>query len=76
MIAMQTRALFVDAYRDLNARKMFWVVLVLNALVVAGFSALGVRGNRLAIFTWQIPQDIPFALLLYKWIFSYVVVGR
>ena len=76
MIATQTKALLVDAYRDLNARKMFWVVLFLNVIVIAGFGTLGVKGNRMSILTWELPQDIPFALFVYKWIFSYVIVGR
>ena len=73
---MQTKALFLDAYRDLNARKLFWIVLILNVLVVAGFAALGVSGNRISIFAWQIPQEIPFAQFVYKWIFTYVIVGQ
>ena len=75
MIATQTKALLVDAYRDLNARKIFWVVLLLTGLVVAAFGTLGVKGNRLSILAWELPQDIPVALVLYKWIFSYFVVG-
>lgn len=76
MIATQTKALFIDAYRDLNARKMFWVVLVLNALVIGGFGMLGVKGNRLSIANWQIPLEIPVAMFVYKWIFSFFVVGK
>lgn len=76
MIGTQTRALLLDAYRDLNSRKLFWIVLALNVLVIAGFSALGVRGNRLAVFTWEFPHDIPVAMFVYKWIFSYIIVGQ
>jgi hypothetical protein len=75
MIATQTKALLVDAYRELNARKIFWVVLILTVVVVAAFGTLGVKGNRLSILAWELPQDIPMALVLYKWIFSYFVVG-
>ena len=75
MIATQTKALLVDAYRELNARKIFWVVLLLTGVVVAAFGTLGVQGNRLSILAWELPQDIPLALVLYKWIFSYFVVG-
>ena len=31
----QTLAIFYDAYRCLNAKKMFWIVLGLSLLVVA-----------------------------------------
>lgn len=76
MIATQTKALLMDAYRDLNARKMFWVVLILNLLVIAGFGTLGVRNNRMSILTWELPLDIPVPVFVYKWIFSYVIVGQ
>ena len=78
MIAAQTRALLVDAYRDLNSRKLFWIILILNVLVVAGFSALGVnvKGDRITIITWELPHEIPVAMFIYKWIFSFIVVGQ
>lgn len=81
MILTQTKALFVDAYRDLNARKMFWVVLVLNALAIGAFGMLGIDGGQLKLLNWKIPTDdftqgLPLAGFIYKWIFSYFVVGK
>lgn len=76
MIATQTKALLLDAYRDLNSRKMFWVVLILNLLVIAGFGTLGVSNNRMSILTWELPLEIPLPVFVYKWIFSYVIVGQ
>lgn len=76
MIVMQTKALLLDAYRDLNARKLFWVVLAINVVVIAAFATLGVSGNRITILGWRIPQEIPLAQFFYKWIFRYVIVGR
>lgn len=76
MIAMQTKALFLDAYRDLNARKLFWVVMILNVGVLAGFATIGVDGPRLSILGWRFPQETPFSLLVYRWIFSFFVVGK
>ena len=32
---MQTLALFLDGYRELNAKKLFWITLGISALVVA-----------------------------------------
>ena len=29
----QTLAIFLDAYRDLNSRKLFWLAMVISALV-------------------------------------------
>jgi ABC-type transport system involved in multi-copper enzyme maturation permease subunit len=49
----QTLALLLDAYRDLNSRKMFWIVLVLSGLVAASFGALGLTPDGFKIFTWK-----------------------
>lgn len=76
MIATQTRALLIDAYRDLNSRKLFWIILILNILVIAGFSALGVKGDRMTVITWELPHEIPVAMFIYKWIFTFIVVGQ
>ncbi len=35
----QTWGLLVDAYRELNSKKLFWVVLMLSGLVVLAFAA-------------------------------------
>jgi ABC-type transport system involved in multi-copper enzyme maturation permease subunit len=67
----QTLAMFLDAYRELNAKKMFWIVLVISGLVVAVFGAVGVKNGNLA-FLWfetAIPMTIDPADL-YKLMFS------
>ena len=38
----QTWAIFYEAYRALNAKKMFWIVLGLSGLVVAALGCLGI----------------------------------
>lgn len=76
MIIMQTWALLVDAYRDLNSRKLFWLVLILNVVVVAGFATVGVHGNRISIINWVVPMELPFALFIYKWVFAQILVGQ
>ena len=30
----QTGAIFLEAYRNLNSKKLFWIVLVISVLVV------------------------------------------
>lgn len=50
----QTMAIFHDAYRGLKARKMFWVVLVISALVVAAFACLGITDRGLKVLFWEI----------------------
>jgi ABC-type transport system involved in multi-copper enzyme maturation permease subunit len=52
----QTIALLLDAYRDLNSRKMFWIVLILSALVAASFAALGLTPYGVKLFVWEIPS--------------------
>lgn len=75
----QTIALFVDAYRDLNSRKLFWLALVISVLVVLvvgavgideqGFSVLGISIKNRFINTLFLPRDV-----FYKMIFSYLGV--
>lgn len=55
MIGRQTLALFLDAYRELNARKLFWIVLIISGIVVAAFGAVGYdEETGLYIFHWSI----------------------
>lgn len=41
----QTLALLHDAYRELNAKRMFWIVLVISGLVVLAFLMIGVTND-------------------------------
>lgn len=56
---IQTFALLVDAYRELNAKKLFWITMMLSALVVASFGAVGINQNGLTVLWWDIPSG-PF----------------
>ena len=53
----QTGAILLDAYRELNARKLFWVVMGLSGLVVVIFALLGIneRGITFAIWEFETP---------------------
>ena len=51
----QTIALFVDAYRELNSKRLFWITLVLSGLVVAAFALVGINEQGLRIIVWDIP---------------------
>ncbi len=63
IVWMQTWALLVDAYRELNARKLFWIALVLNALVVAVIGALGIDEKGVTIIVWHLDiQGVTSAL--------------
>jgi hypothetical protein len=51
----QTLALLLDAYRELNSKKLFWVTLGLSAVVVAAFAGIGVGDHGMSVFWWEIP---------------------
>ncbi len=54
----QTWAIFLEAYRNLNSKKLFWLVLILSALVVMAFACLGINENGLKIAFWQIDNNV------------------
>lgn len=51
---IQTWAMLLDAYRELSAKRLFWLVLVLSGLVVALFGALGINEKGVTIAVWNI----------------------
>lgn len=40
---IQTLAILLDAYRELNSKKLFWITLLLSGLVVAVFASFGIN---------------------------------
>src|SRR5262245_36365632 len=74
-------ALLLDSYRELNSRKLFWIVLVLSALVLVAYASIGFDENGLFILFGlkHIDSDLiregsPMARLLYRGIFATFVV--
>lgn len=57
MIA-QTWALLIDAYRELNAKKLFWIVLILSSLFILAMACLSNDARGVNILFWHI--DFPF----------------
>lgn len=57
-IAIQTTALLVDAYRELDAKKLFWITLVLSGLFVGVFAALGLNERGLTVLWWEFPSPL------------------
>jgi len=57
MILRQTWAILVDAYRELNAKKLFWITMGLSLLVVAAFGIIGLNEKGIAILVWTLPSD-------------------
>ena len=69
----QTLALLVDAYRELNARRLFWVSLIISGLVVGVFALLGLGPDKLTVLGMDLPIKPP--AFWYKWAFSKLVIG-
>lgn len=53
----QTFAIFLDAYRELNARKLFWLTLALSLLVVVVFGMIGLTPTGLKIVFWDLDSQ-------------------
>ena len=49
LIASQTWALTIDAYRQVQSRKLFWITLILSTLVAASFATVGINANGLKV---------------------------
>jgi ABC-type transport system involved in multi-copper enzyme maturation permease subunit len=76
----QTAALFLDAYRELNAKRMFWIVLMLSLVVVVAFAGTGIDAQGITLFGWQfkapvINTNVISRALWYKYLFSNFGVG-
>ncbi len=72
---IQTSAIFVDAYRELNARKLFWIVLILSSLAIIAFAGFRADDQYLTYFGLKFPDwGIP-PRTMYKTIFTNFVVG-
>jgi ABC-type transport system involved in multi-copper enzyme maturation permease subunit len=80
VILTQTFALLVDAYRELNARKLFWVTLALSLLVVAVMAASGINERGITFLIWTL-DFIPINSttlkpeVFYKGMFSNLGIG-
>lgn len=80
MIAIQTWALFVDAFRELNHRKLFWITMAINLFVVAASACFGISESGFTLLWWEFPmpglrQAIGSTGEFYRGIFLSVGVG-
>ncbi len=69
-----TLALIVDAYRELNARKLFWITLALSGVVVAAMASVGLSDKGVTFLWFSFPIPIFNATVLnvadfYKMVF-------
>lgn len=58
MIWTQTNTMFVDAYRELNAKKLFWITMALNFLAVVIFASLGINKTGVSFWHWTFDNPI------------------
>ena len=77
---VQTWGVLVAAYRELNARKLFWVALVLNGLVIAAMAAVGIDEKGVSVLGFDLSIPLVNATTypdgrLYKFIFVGLGVG-
>ncbi|HEX5242477.1 MAG TPA: hypothetical protein VFW23_04370, partial [Tepidisphaeraceae bacterium] len=73
----QTLALLIDAYRDLNSRKLFWITLIISGFVIIAFALIGVDGDAITFAGMRFEMHgVVDPLLVYKEaILSTAVVG-
>lgn len=71
----QTFALLLDAYRELNSKKLFWITMFISLLVVAVYAMFGLNDRGLTFLWWTF--DLPLlntkvipADRLYKFMFA------
>ena len=53
----QTWALVVDAYRELNAKKLFWITLALSLIVVLAFAAFGMTPTGFSLLWFSFESE-------------------
>ena len=67
----QTRAMLVDAYRELNAKKLFWVTLILSGVLVLVFALLDKQGRSVTFAGFQLDLPLDFdRTLFFKVLFT------
>lgn len=54
----QTTALFIDAYRELAAGKLFWITLVLSGLVAGVFAMIGIDEESMTVLWFRLPFPV------------------
>lgn len=75
----QTWALFVDGYRELNSKKLFWITLILSGVVVLACGMLGINDKGITFLHWQFETPVFTTELMspaefYKMIFASMAI--
>ncbi|MEL7472981.1 MAG: ABC transporter permease subunit [Planctomycetota bacterium] len=79
MILRQTLAILLDQYRELSAKKLFWITMILSLIVVAIYGSFGINERGLTFWHFQMVEsdfnsDLIAPGLLYKFIFANLAV--
>jgi ABC-type transport system involved in multi-copper enzyme maturation permease subunit len=61
---IKTFALLLDSYRELNSKRLFWIVLALSGIVVFFFAAIGLDGEAITAFGWKSPFQFAYLAML------------
>lgn len=59
----QTWAILFDAYRELNAKKLFWITLALSGLVVVAFAMVSLTPKGIKVIVWEFPSPLNLSIL-------------
>lgn len=59
-----TWAMLLDAYRELNAKKLFWITMAISALVVVAFACVSTTPKGLKILAWEFENPFFNSILL------------
>lgn len=74
MVLAQTAAMFLDAYRELNSKKLFWITLALSALVALGMGMLGINEQGITFLHWELDSFISTEVMtkeaFYRFLFA------
>ena len=77
-VLIQTGAMFVDAYRELHSKKLFWITLVLSLLVVVSFAFVSINDKGLVVFGFDFPgawnSNIIPPAAFYKFLFTNLAI--
>ena len=76
----QTLAMLVDSYRELSARKLFWLSMILSGIVVIAFAIVGISENGITLLGYEVGLPIFSTKLMpvatfYKYLFTTLGVG-
>ena len=70
-------AILLDAYRELNSKKLFWVILAMSGMVVLTFGSFGFHEDGMSMFyglktieSDYLTKDSIVSRVLYRSIFT------